>query len=41
MRNLSASVRQRLLTLSQRRKVPFDLVLMRYGMASILDEALP
>lgn len=35
-RNLSASVRQRLLTLSQRRKEPFDLVLVRYGIERLL-----
>ena len=35
-RNLHASVRQRLLTLSQRRKEPFDLVLVRYGIERLL-----
>jgi hypothetical protein len=30
-RNLPASVRQRLLMLSQQSKQPFDLVLVRYG----------
>jgi hypothetical protein len=35
-RNLPASVRQRLLTLSQRRKEPFDLVLVRYGIERLL-----
>ncbi len=35
-RNLPASVRQRLLTLSERRKEPFDLVLVRYGIERLL-----
>lgn len=35
-RNLPASVRQRLLTLSQQRKQPFDLVLVRYGIERLL-----
>jgi len=35
-RNLPASVRQRLLTLSVRRKEPFDLVLARYGIERFL-----
>jgi len=35
-KNLSASVRQRLLTLSQQRKEPFDLVLVRYGIERLL-----
>jgi len=35
-RNLTASVRQRLLTLSVRRKEPFDLVLARYGIERFL-----
>ena len=35
-RNLPASVRQRLLNLSQRRKEPFDLVLVRYGVERLL-----
>jgi hypothetical protein len=35
-RNLPASVRQRLLTLSQHRKEPFDLVLVRYGIERLL-----
>jgi hypothetical protein len=35
-RNLPASVRQRLLTLSQNRKEPFDLVLVRYGVERLL-----
>jgi hypothetical protein len=35
-RNLPASVRQRLLTLSQRRTEPFDLVLVRYGIERLL-----
>ncbi len=35
-KNLPASVRQRLLTLSQRRKEPFDLVLVRYGIERLL-----
>jgi hypothetical protein len=35
-RNLPASVRQRLLTLSERRKQPFDLVLVRYGIERLL-----
>ena len=35
-RNLRASVRQRLLTLSQHRKEPFDLVLVRYGIERLL-----
>lgn len=35
-RNLPASVRQRLLTLSKHRKQPFDLVLMRYGIERLL-----
>lgn len=35
-RNLPASVRQRLLNLSQRRKEPFDLVLVRYGIERLL-----
>ena len=35
-RNLPASVRQRLLILSERRKEPFDLVLVRYGIERLL-----
>ena len=35
-RNLPASVRQRLLTLSERRKEPYDLVLVRYGIERLL-----
>jgi hypothetical protein len=35
-RNLPASVRQRLLALSQHRKEPFDLVLVRYGIERLL-----
>ncbi|MGC4074906.1 MAG: nucleotidyl transferase AbiEii/AbiGii toxin family protein [Nibricoccus sp.] len=35
-KNLAASVRQRLLTLSQRRKEPFDLVLARFGIERLL-----
>jgi hypothetical protein len=35
-RNLPASVRQRLLTLSERRKEPFDLLLVRYGIERLL-----
>ena len=35
-RNLSASVRQRLLNLSERRREPFDLVLVRYGIERLL-----
>lgn len=35
-RNLAASVRQRLLTLSQRRKEPFELVLVRFGIERLL-----
>jgi hypothetical protein len=35
-KNLPASVRQRLLTLSQQRKEPFDLVLVRYGIERLL-----
>jgi hypothetical protein len=35
-RNLPASVRQRLLTLSEHRKEPFDLVLVRYGIERLL-----
>lgn len=35
-RNLPASVRPRLLILSQRRKEPFDLVLVRYGIERLL-----
>lgn len=35
-RNLPASVRQRLLALSERRKEPFDLVLVRYGVERLL-----
>lgn len=35
-KNLAASVRQRLLTLSQRRKEPFDLVLVRFGIERLL-----
>jgi Nucleotidyl transferase AbiEii toxin, Type IV TA system len=35
-RNLPASVRQRLLTLSKRRKEPFDLMLVRYGIERLL-----
>jgi hypothetical protein len=35
-RNLPASVRQQLLTLSQQRKQPFDLVLVRYGIERLL-----
>jgi len=35
-RNLPASVRQRLLTLSERRKEPFDRVLVRYGIERLL-----
>lgn len=35
-KNLAASVRQRLLTLSQRRQEPFDLVLVRFGIERLL-----
>lgn len=35
-KNLAASVRQRLLTLSQRRKEPFDLLLVRFGIERLL-----
>jgi hypothetical protein len=35
-KNLAASVRQRLLTLSQRRKEPLDLVLVRFGIERLL-----
>lgn len=35
-RNLAASVRQRLLTVSQRRREPFDLILARYGVERLL-----
>ena len=35
-KNLAASVRQRLLTLSQKRKEPFDLVLVRFGIERLL-----
>ena len=35
-RNLPASVRQRLLTLSQQRQQPFDLVLVRYCIERLL-----
>ena len=35
-RNVPASVLQRLLTLSQRRKEPFDLILVRYGIERLL-----
>lgn len=35
-RNLPASVRQQLLTLSERRKEPFDLVLVRFGIERLL-----
>lgn len=35
-KNLPASVRQRLLALSQRRKEPFDLVLVRFGVERLL-----
>lgn len=35
-RNLAASVRQRLLTESQNRKEPFDLILTRYGIERLL-----
>lgn len=35
-KNLPASVRQRLLTLSQRRKEPYDLVLVRFGIERLL-----
>ena len=34
--NLAASVRQRLLTLGQRRGEPFDLILMHYGIERLL-----
>jgi hypothetical protein len=39
-RNLPASVRQRLLTLSEHRKEPFDLVLVRYGIERLLYRLL-
>ena len=35
-RNLPASVRQRLLTLSQQRQQPFDLILVRYAVERLL-----
>jgi hypothetical protein len=35
-KNLAASVRQRLLVLSQKRKEPFDLILTRYGIERLL-----
>lgn len=35
-KNLPASVRQRLLTLSKERGQPFDLVLVRYGIERLL-----
>lgn len=35
-KNLAASVRQRLLTLSQQRREPFDLVLVRFGIERLL-----
>jgi hypothetical protein len=35
-KNLAASVRQRLLTLSQKRKEPFDFVLVRFGIERLL-----
>ena len=35
-KNLPASVRQRLLTLSQQRKEPFDLMLVRFGIERLL-----
>lgn len=35
-KNLAASVRQRLLNVSQRRKEPFDLVLVRFGIERLL-----
>ena len=34
--NLAASVRQRLLTLGQKRGEPFDLILMHYGIERLL-----
>ena len=35
-RNLAASVRQRLLSLSRQRAEPFDLILVRYGIERLL-----
>jgi len=35
-KNLAASVRQRLLTISQQRKEPFDLVLVKFGIERLL-----
>jgi len=35
-KNLAASVRQRLLIFSQKKKVPFDLILTRYGIERLL-----